>query len=330
MFFFPFFSYAGEEKSLEDLVAGNNLTNQSVINKSELDTNSLINKKNIHLQHKAGDEGEYEIRVDSLDPNNFKDQASRDSENNSCKKSKKEKLVCANMMCDFGILYGEWSHECQDIKVDFLVAKATLPPWKSLPTCLMVDKNCNGRGKARKAEVDENFCHNMPTLSERHQCLMAKDMSHKKGANQYIEENGGDISTTDGIEFIKSDPVEIGSNFLVNNVDNRFNYKYELTKNYRNSRKKCKFGKYKCKWVSYDTGIQPMAELDFYLKNRDNPAYQSIAKEKWNLLVTRGTVRSSCVNVPYNEFYNCNYFPDLPRRCWSSKTNKAITECLKN
>ncbi len=324
----PILSYAGEEKSLSDLIDANHVSDNGLIEAEDLSTDELLNTGDITLLNEVGDEGEYEIRVEALESELFEGEAREDAKNNSCKKGGKEKVVCANIMCDFGLILGEWSSECTDYKLKLAEAIATTPPWKSLPSCILVDKSCKKSGKAKKADADEDYCNKMADLSERHQCLMALDMTNKKGATEFIERNGGNSDDVNGISFIDSDPEEIGTDFLVNAVDPRFNFEEELTQNYTDKKKKCSWGGLKCKWRDVDTGIQPMAELNFYLEHRDDPSYANQVQERRELLISRGTMLEHCASVSFDEFFNCNFYPDLPQQCWTAPNHEAIAECV--
>lgn len=328
VFLIPILSYAGEEKSLSDLIDANHINDNNLIEAEDLSTDKLLNTGDITLLNDVGDEGEYEIRVDVLESELFEDEAREDAENNSCKKGGTEKVVCANIMCDFGLILGEWSSECTDYKLKLAEAIATTPPWESLPSCILVDKSCKESGKAEKANADEDYCNKMADLSERHQCLMALDLTNKKGATEFIVRNGGNSDDVNGISFLDSDPEEIGTDFLVNSVDPRFNFEEELTENYTDRYRKCNSLGFNCGWRDRDTGIQPMTELNFFLEHRDDPAYASEVQEKRDILVSRGTMLEQCENVSFSEFFNCNFYPDLPQQCWTAPNHEAIAECV--
>lgn len=93
-----------------------------------------------------------------------------------CSVSKAEKLVCANVMCDFGRIMGEDSKECRQYKVDLAVYLATLGPFSKPPKCKMRDENCKKTGNAKKAEVDEKYCKGLDTVTEQDACLAGKKL----------------------------------------------------------------------------------------------------------------------------------------------------------
>lgn len=327
-----FSALAGEEKSLIDLVNENTYLENEIIDTSQLNTGDLVDTDSIHLQNEVGDEGEFEARVEAMEASLFEDQANSDAEKNGCDQNSFEKIVCANIMCDFGLIKGEWPGECTDYKLKLAKKMLTLMPWEDPPNCIKRDKDCNDAGKANKSTADENYCNQMSNLSERHKCLMALDMNNKKGATEYVERNGGDASILNDVEFIDAEPAEIGSEFLVNIVDPRFNFEEELTYNYMERYKKCsKFGfKFNCRWRERDTGIQPMAELNYYLEHRDNPTYSTQVIQKRELLISKGTMLEHCANVPFNQFFNCNFYPALPQQCWSAPNHEEIAKCVED
>lgn len=326
----PILSYAGEEKSLSDLIDANHVSDNGLVDASDINTGELLDTDDITLQHKAGDEGEFEARVEAMEASLFEGQAKNDAEKNGCKQNRFEKVVCANIMCDFGLIMGEWPGECTDYKLKLIEEMAKLMPWEDPPNCIRRDKDCNNKGKAGKAEADEDFCNQMADLSERHQCLMALDMSNERGATEYIERNGGSTDGIEDIEFVDENPAEVGTDFLVNNVDPRFNFEEELTHNYHDRYRKCNSLGFNCGWRWRDTGIQPMAELNFYLEHRDDPAYASQVQQKRDLLISRGTMLEHCANVPFDQFFNCNFYPDLPQQCWTAPNHEAIAECVES
>lgn len=93
---------------------------------------------------------------------------------NGCPVPSDEKLVCAVVMCDFGLIMGEWSSECTQYKRDFAIYLATLGPFDRPPKCKMRDENCNKTGKAKKAAVDEKFCTSLSTPEAVNACLAGK------------------------------------------------------------------------------------------------------------------------------------------------------------
>lgn len=91
-----------------------------------------------------------------------------------CSVSRAEKLICANVMCDFGRIMGEDSAECRQYKVDLAVYLATLGPFSKPPKCKLRDENCKKTGNAKKAEVDEKYCKGLNTTTEQDACLAGK------------------------------------------------------------------------------------------------------------------------------------------------------------
>lgn len=69
-----------------------------------------------------------------------------------------EKLVCAVVMCDFGLVFGEWSPECTQYKKDFAVYLATLGFWDKPPKCKLRDEKCAKVGNASKPKADASTC----------------------------------------------------------------------------------------------------------------------------------------------------------------------------
>ena len=84
-----------------------------------------------------------------------------------------EKLVCAVVICDFGLIMGEWSSECTEYKKDFAFYLATLGPFDKPPKCKMRDENCNKVGTARKASLDISKCDGLESIEAQSACRSA-------------------------------------------------------------------------------------------------------------------------------------------------------------
>ncbi len=310
--------------TLEDMVKEQE---DSIQKEEKLSDSYLVDPDSVYLEHETGDEIEFE---NNLEASQFEDQAKQDAKNNGCSQSRNEKIVCANIMCDFGLLLGEWPSECLDYKLKLAEAIAKTPPWKSLPSCFFVDSSCKKSGKASDTKADEDYCNKLSDLAERHQCLMALELGTKGGAVQFTEENGGDVSKLDDVDFTEDDRTTISDEYLIANVDPRFEFDTHLEDTYWERYKKCKYGKYRCKWKWRDTGISPSVELSFYLEHRDDPSYYNAVKEKEAFLISKGTLQRQCIGVPNEQFYNCNFYPELPPQCWEAPSHQAIAECVND
>ena len=106
------------------------------------------------------------IATDDQDARNFID-------DNSCEMSNKEVSVCAVIVCDFGLLFGEWSSECTDHK--WKLIRWASNPFSSLPKCFDRDSNCERNGAGRSAEISQDDCDLMHTDIERETCELALD-----------------------------------------------------------------------------------------------------------------------------------------------------------
>lgn len=101
-------------------------------------------------------------------------QAARDAENHGCPVSEAEEVVCGNIMCDFGLLMGEYPDRCWDYKAKLLVLKAKLLPWEKLPRCFKRDENCKKTGRAGKEQMDSTYCmDNADSKNDKEICLGA-------------------------------------------------------------------------------------------------------------------------------------------------------------
>lgn len=92
---------------------------------------------------------------------------------NGCPVPSAEKLVCAVVMCDFGLVMGEWSSECTEYKKDFAIYLATLGPFDKPPRCKMRDENCKKVGTAKKASLDASKCDELETVEAQTACKAA-------------------------------------------------------------------------------------------------------------------------------------------------------------
>lgn len=81
-----------------------------------------------------------------------------DIHSHECPIPSAEKLVCAVIMCDFGLVLGQWSSDCTQYKKSFAIYLATLGFWSKPPSCKGRDQNCNSTGKASKAAPPANIC----------------------------------------------------------------------------------------------------------------------------------------------------------------------------
>lgn len=92
-----------------------------------------------------------------------------------CPMPSDEKLVCAVVVCDFGLLKGENSSECKAYKKQFAIYLASLGIWDKPPKCKNRDMACNKTGTAKKAESPPSVCTDPDTLITDPECV--------KGAN---------------------------------------------------------------------------------------------------------------------------------------------------
>lgn len=100
--------------------------------------------------------------------------AAHEAKNHGCPVSEGEEIVCGNIMCDFGALFGEWPDKCWDYKAKLTILKAKLKPWEKLPRCYKRDENCNRAGRAGKEQLDSSYCmDNAETEQDKEICLGA-------------------------------------------------------------------------------------------------------------------------------------------------------------
>jgi len=88
----------------------------------------------------------------------FESDAKQKSKDHSCPMKSDEKLICANVMCDFGLIMGEWSDECKQYKKDLAIYLATLGFWDKPPKCFARDSTCKKDGKVKKNTVATTVC----------------------------------------------------------------------------------------------------------------------------------------------------------------------------
>lgn len=320
LFFIPIIASANEEKSLSELIDSENLNSNEILDSSditvestELSTDDLQQAEEVELLQEFDNDIVYE---DTKNSSEFQGQASSDARKNSCNKSSKENTVCANIMCDFGLLLGEWSSECTDWKKKLILLKAKTPPWKSLPNCVMVDENCNREGRASKKSADKDFCNEIEDLEKRHTCLLALEVDEKDQAADYIVRNGVDETALEQIAFDETESSELANNFLIASVDPRFARDEELFETYT----------YYDSDDEHESSFVPINYLNYYMENRgDSGRVWHVRNE----LIKSGIMRSVCADVAFDEFYNCNRFPYLPQQCWSAPNNESIAECVR-
>ena len=274
-----------------------------------LSVDDLMAVEDIELSHEYDNPILYE---DSTDKDGFKAQASRDASINSCNKSSKENVICANIMCDFGLLLGEWSDECTDWKLKLALLKASTPPWKSLPRCVTVDSSCKNQGLGHASSLDEAQCLKFSDIEKRHTCLLALELDDKDRASDFVERHDTDVQSLEALEFDDSESIEVDPDFLIDHVDARFIDAQELYKPFT--------------YYGYDRDVTfiPAAYLSYYLRHRDDPGMVYTVK---SVLIKSGVMPSVCSSVAYDQFYNCTQFPDLSPECWSERNHEAIFYC---
>lgn len=315
-----FSAFAADQITVSDYI-DNDL---ELIEASELDRGALLDTDSINLNDMPP-APEYE--APEIDQASFESAANENAQNNNCGTSKKEDIVCANIMCDFGALMGEWPSECTDYKLKLAVEKAKLPPFKKMPKCFMRDKSCARGGRANKNAINEDTCNSMALASERHACLLGLELNEQEGAEKYLANNDASDSDLSAVPFRQapaSESAEDGeAEFLTTFVDERFSDREdaELTYQVRGA------------WFfkrDIGTGESEMDTLNYFLEFRDNPEKQAEVGEAKALLIKTGALLEQCSNVPYNEFYNCNYYPDLPRACWTLTSHSDIALCASD
>lgn len=88
----------------------------------------------------------------------FEKEADNQVKAHSCPMKSDERLICANVMCDFGLIMGEWSSECTQYKKDLAIYLATLGFWDKPPKCWGRDSGCKKDGKIKKNTVATSVC----------------------------------------------------------------------------------------------------------------------------------------------------------------------------
>lgn len=293
-------------QTLAELIESQALEN-STVEASDLSVHNLLEVNEIDLNQSVVNTISYE---DERDPAAFQQQASQDSERNSCKKSDDEKTVCANIVCDYGVTRGEWSSACTKHKLDLMLLNIQTPPWEDIPKCTMVSEICNKIGRASTREVDNSFCDSISDLKKRHACFLGREIGEKESAAQYIERHQVDISTLESIEFEEVEEIQNtqdhSDSFLATYVDSRFANDDDL-------------------FQSNGDSI-PAQILGAYLQNRHNSTAVASLRQR---LIRSGVMQEQCADVDHHQFYNCNQFHDLPRQCWSAPNNESIVECVR-
>ena len=284
------------EKTLSDFIDSQGFDN-TVIEIDQLPSESeyLQDTDAVGLEHDLVNNTEYQ---DNRDQSVFERQANHDAEENSCHRSRAEKTVCANLICNFGFAQGKWSSACTQHKLDLIFLQARTPPWEDLPTCKMLDGLCRVVGQASARRADSDFCKNISDSKERHACMVGLETSEEEGASVYIEKHGGDTTALQSLEFEQTEEEREYSSSLID-IDQRYAQEEQLLRS---------------------NGGQSAQELSTYLENRS----PSLARE----LIQSGILQSRCINVPLNEFYNCNQYPDVPEQCWSAPDHASVVQCL--
>jgi len=269
----------------------------------------LLDVDSINLEHSFINT----MTAQGQDSADFADQARADADNNNCGQSDDETTVCTNIMCTFGIVYGEWSQECTDNVLDMVLLRATTPPWDSLPTCKMVDELCNQVGRASRREASKDFCHGLST-EKRHSCLLGLEIGEEEAAIDYIERNNGDEELLETAQFerphqsdeVQQETQDYSTSFLAVHVDPRYAQDETLFEDNGN--------------------YVPGQRLGQYLEARESG--RSVLRVRQQL-IRSGELRAVCADVPVDQFYNCNQFPDLPEQCWLEPNHESIVECLR-
>ena len=141
--------------------------------------------------------------------------ASNEAKNHGCPVSEAEEVVCGNIMCDFGLLMGEYPDRCWDYKAKLIVLKAKLLPWEKLPRCFKRDENCNKTGRAGKEQMDTSYCmDNTDNKNDTELCLGAMretDASYCGSLGSEVERNAcNEIKRTGKLteEFCTNQAIE--------------------------------------------------------------------------------------------------------------------------
>lgn len=101
-------------------------------------------------------------------------QDQQEEHDHGCPVSRSERIVCGKMMCDFGLIMGEYPSECFGYERDFALLRARLRPFERLPRCYKRDENCNRAGRAGRETMDVTYCmDNADTQNDREICLNA-------------------------------------------------------------------------------------------------------------------------------------------------------------
>lgn len=240
-----------------------------------------------------------------------------------CAMDYKEKVVCANVLCDFGLIRGEWSDECTDWKVELAIESAKLPPWKSMPQCIKRKSNCAGDGPATKEETSKADCEAMTDPEMKQGCLLGLSMGTQEGGADYIERNGQDGGmASDEVYAQLPPPVEpvdvtysIGMDYLITNVDERFSDRVELmTAEIKDP----------LEFITYGIADDIFHKYFVAVETGD------VSKQSYysSILIADGHMRDECSSVSAAEFYNCNYNPDIPKACWALHYEEQLITCM--
>lgn len=297
-------------QSLSELIDGQDFE-AIVYDVDSLTTSDLADVAEITLEHSFINTMAYEGR----DRSEFAHQASTNAKTNSCNQSKDENTVCTSVVCAFGLAFGEWSSECTENVLDMALLRVKTPPWESLPQCFMVDEHCSKAGKASPRALDNDFCDELESAEKRHACLLGLEISDEEKALAYIERNNGDAELLELTEFerpqrtdeVEQEPQDYSSTFLATQVDPRYAQEHEL--------------------FEPNGADGPGHALGHYIAARDNGVFVGNTRRE---LIQSGALRAVCADVPVEQFYNCNQFPDLPEQCWSSKNHESIVECVRH
>ena len=296
------------EQSLTVLIESQGFDAQ-VHETESLPMSELVDVDEIDLEHSFINT----ITSEGQDSADFADQARSDAATNNCGQDDDENTVCASVVCNFGLAFGEWSSECTDNVLDMALLRISTPPWESLPQCLMVDEHCNSAGRASRDEVTKDFCLDLPA-DKRHSCLLGLEVGEEEAAIEYIERNNGDPELLEMAQFERpqrtdetaQETQDYSNSFLATHVDSRYAQEESLFEGNGDN--------------------TPGQRLGQYLEARESGRSVSGSQQQ---LIRSGELRAECADVAIEQFYNCNQFPDLPEQCWSAPHHESIIECLR-
>lgn len=291
------------------------------LDSNELTQEALVDRDAIQLSHQRSLTG---VVAEGATEDDISSEERENARNKGCPLDKNEDLVCTAVLCTpLGFLDKDARPKCIRNQIELMKAKALLGLFKKLPSCKTRDENCQVTGKASNNPATEAFCEGL-TGEDRHGCLLGINISNEEGAKAYMTDRNVSEEIADTAPFdpnvLLDDKRADDNSYLATTIDPRYKsrYNYEIGKNPEfDMIDKEEQRKFKSRLISF-------------LRSRDvnDSAKSMLSQQRVKNLIEDGVLSASCLTVPNDAFYNCNYYGDqLPEACWTLNKENEIAMC---